>query len=419
MTLAERLGRFASEARLPADPAFADLLALHVADTVGALDAGAAVAESAVLPAAVRALGEGLGATVLRLCATVRCTELDDIHLAACVTPGAVVVPVVLAARRAERFANQRVLAACYAGYETAIRLGLAVDGPRLLARGIWPTALVAPLAAAATLASLLGLDPQRAAHALAIAATTAAGTSGRPAGLSARWFALGVAAQNGVAAALAARAGFHGEPQLLDGGWSRATGIALDVDRCAAGLGDEVLTRETSVKPWCAAKQTIAAIAAFRGLLDEHGGDPGRFTEIEVAVPAAQRAMIDRPEPRERLDAIASVQHRLACAAFAPDRLLDPAAGARTDDPAFAAFASRVRVVADPALEDRYPARWPARVAVVTADGTRREHTVVDAPGDPGTGFGWDEVAAKYGLEDADSLLAEAGIPGRLPYGG
>jgi 2-methylcitrate dehydratase PrpD len=183
-----RLAAFAAGLTTEAVPAdLLGLVRLHVLDCVGAALAGADVAETraaaemgTALSGAGTALAVGPGlrfglpAAVLVGTVSARCSELDDIHLAACVTPGSVVVPTALAVAswRAGAADDDAFLAACLAGYEVLIRWGLAVDGAHLLYRGTWPTALCAAFGAAATTGRLLGFDTERMAHTLAMAAT-------------------------------------------------------------------------------------------------------------------------------------------------------------------------------------------------------------------------------------------------------
>ena len=92
--------------------------------------------------------------------ATTRLTEIDDIHMPSCTTPGSVVVPILLlmvAGQMRQRSAQALAHALCV-GYEVMTRFGAAVAGPTILQRGIWPTYLAAPICAAAVTARLLGL---------------------------------------------------------------------------------------------------------------------------------------------------------------------------------------------------------------------------------------------------------------------
>ena len=81
-------------------------------------------------------------------CALVRLSEIDDIDLASMTTPGSIVIPaaMTLAATLPDADVGD-VAAAMLAGYEAMIRLGLAIKGPNILYRGIWPTYFAAGFA--------------------------------------------------------------------------------------------------------------------------------------------------------------------------------------------------------------------------------------------------------------------------------
>ena len=92
------------------------------------------------------------------------------------------------------------VTAAMLAGYEATIRLGLAIKGPSVLYRGIWPTYFAAGFGTSAVAARLLRLNQKQTAHALALALTTASPSVGQHhAVTTARWLSVGNAARNGL----------------------------------------------------------------------------------------------------------------------------------------------------------------------------------------------------------------------------
>src|SRR5262249_11794476 len=150
------------------DPALASLsssrvehLRLHIADTLGMILQGALLAEGIAAIA--------LGSRLAGWCASARLTEADDIHLTSCTTPGSVVVPTALHLASVGAFETWRDFAtAVLAGYETLIRVGYAIDGPRVLAKKIWPTLFAAGTGAAAVACRAWKLDVAQTAGALA-----------------------------------------------------------------------------------------------------------------------------------------------------------------------------------------------------------------------------------------------------------
>src|SRR5262249_22080298 len=171
VTVLERLGAHAAGGygRGPPGAALTGLR-LHVADTVGAWVAACTTAEGRALLAFEPAERASLPGRVALACALARLSETDDIHLASCTTPGALVVPAAITVGASLGRGAAEIAAAIAAGYDIMTRLGEALDGPTILYRGVWPTFFLAPVAVAGACARLLRLDEKQAAHALAIA---------------------------------------------------------------------------------------------------------------------------------------------------------------------------------------------------------------------------------------------------------
>jgi 2-methylcitrate dehydratase PrpD len=385
MSVIGELAAFVAGAKASALPdAEQERLRLHFADTAVAALAGASIAEGKAL----QSLGDGgsLAGRIGRQAAATRLTEIDDIHLPSCVTPSAGVVPVALAlAAHTRRFDPGEIASAIWAGTEIATRLGIAVQGPQILYRGIWPTYLAAPLAAAATASRVMGLNEARTGHALSLAVMLMAGGVGRIHGTpSGRWFLYANAVAGGVAAAEAARADYHGDAEILDKNWLTDThGIAFDRTRLTENLGANSVYTALTMKPFCSAKQVIAAIDAFRAVLNR-GVRRDDITKVRVRVPPAYAGMIaTRAEPGVRLSTIVSVAHQIALAALTPDALYEIDRSAPTLPAAVTQFAAKVEIAADASLQSFYPQHWPAEVEVETS-GEVLHHRVVAATGDP-----------------------------------
>jgi len=385
-------------------------LAIHLLDTVGAWIAGGATDEGKMLTNLASSpeqplslLGQQPLDRIVLGVATTRLTEIDDIHMPSCTTPGSVVVPtaLVIAGRIPRRDARAFAYALC-AGYEVMTRFGVAVAGAALLPGGIWPTYLAAPVCAAAVAARLLGLPAEKTANALGIALTMTSGAPGRPIGASPRWLLLGLAARAGCAAALAAAEGYEGDRKLLDDDWMMRThGINCEAGQLVAATQGDGAVGALSLKPYCAAKQTIAAIDAFRNILGQ-GISSDDIVALRVAVPPAYAEMIGRRNASEsRIARITSAAYQLAIAAYRPDELDNIARPNLAGDSEIAAFIARVEVVPDKALEQYYPGRWPARVEAVLKNGRTETNFVLDARGDPPRSCDLDVRAKFHRLAD------------------
>lgn len=417
MTVLERFGTHVARGyrgNLP--DSVRDSARLHIADTVGSWIAASGVPEGrALIRFASKPGGEGMPERVALNCALARLSEIDDIHLSSGTTPGALVVPAALTIGGALGKGSTEIAEAIAAGYDVMARLGEALNGPWILYRGIWPTYFTAPFAVAAVAARLLDLTEQQAAHALGIAISLASPAVGRQSGAAmSRWLAIGRAAQSGVAAALSAQAGFTADLRIFEGDmFSSVYNLSPDPGALIDALEQGPALPEVSFKPWCAAKQTMAASQALREII-EGGVSASGMKQLVAYVPSLYLRMVDHGVAAgERMSHLTSVAYQLGLAAFAPEKTLDINQIADGAPDEVRTFMDRVTVKADDELMRHYPKSWPARLEATTPEGTR-ERLVVHVPGDPERPFDESQVAAKFrrvtahiiGERAADELL-------------
>jgi 2-methylcitrate dehydratase PrpD len=401
MTALERLGSYLANGQAPPRLAFENAK-LRVVDNVAAWIGGLDTTEGRALLAFRKETADAdrASAALMAHCALARLSEIDDIHLAAMTTAGGIVVPaaVTLAALRKEADPDglDRAIAG---GYDAMIRLGLALRGPTILYRGIWPTYIGTAFGVAAVAARLMRLDAQQAAHALALALTIAApGVGHHNAPTTTRWLAVGLAARNGLAAARAARAGFTSDLNLLDGKFFASVyDIQPDTAELTRGLDQHLMMLDVSFKPWCAARQTMAATQALKDIV-ARGVRPERIAEIEAGVLPPHHGMLDHGvKVGDRASFLTSLPYHLALAAIDPDEVFDVAQSPSAVPEAVTALMAKVRVTQNERLLARYPKVWPAHVRVATVAGETFEREVEYVPGDVRAPFGVEEVKQKF----------------------
>jgi len=365
--------------RLLHAPFSPELVELHLKDTVAAFFAGLRTAEGQALARLYDGRGGGSGLAAAAA-AIARLSECDDIHLASCVTPGAVVVPVALAL--AGTHSVEDFNRAVAAGYAAGLTLGLGIGGAKALEHSVWPTLMAAPLMAAVTASSMRGHDPMQLAQAMALALSGASGRSGRPAGApSGRWLLIAEAVLKGWRASEAAGRGFCGDVALVSASWLAAQAGHESIDAAVFESATMAGISDVGFKPFPIARQGANAVVAFQHLL-ANGLDGDRVEAVEVYVPRLNVALLSRPAlPVDRLSRISNIGYQLACAAMAPEALYD-AERAMRPAMSIAEFAKRVAVKPDVELEASLPTRWPSRV-VAHAGGKRFEETVIRAPFD------------------------------------
>ena len=360
---------------------------MHILDTVGAMLAGPQTAEGiaigkfieslddqATIPSSVTPLRASLPRAVFGACAATRTTEIDDIHLGSCTTPGSVVVPTALSLAAAGHFEKSAdILSAVVVGYELLIRMGLAIDGPRVLYQGVWPTYMGAPLASAAVACKGLRLDSRTTAHALAIALTMSTGVAGR---VRSRTF-IPLAYPGRCSGArsdcsLAASQGFAGDEGLLDKDVGPLQAIIKAKEKLVGSSEGEFFITQTALKPYPSSRQALAAIEAFKEILTVQGVDPGSIDEIVVYVPAQYAAMINNVRAARNEAGIPSwcaVPDGPCC--LSPEILFDVNRELLPDDSDVVGLMKKVHVRASEELEKQFPAMWPAKVEVTSGGRT------------------------------------------------
>jgi 2-methylcitrate dehydratase PrpD len=349
----------------------ADSLGLHVADAMAALWAGRATKEGQAL-----ARVHGPGAELALMAGSIRLTEIDDIHLETCITPSSIVVPVALAVAKTPEALTRGLVA----GYATLLRHGRSIGGAAVLAKGIWPTLVAAPLGAAATAATAMGLPPERTATALRLALLRSVGKIGHsPGALPARWFIFGECVTDGLRAAQAAAEGLIADPTL------EKPLLAEGAAELFAAPVDHNEIDTISMKPFCTSRQAACGVVTFGRLMAEHKLDPTKIASVEVEVPSAYIGMLSRAlDPGNRLSTLVNQGFQIAAAALAPDLLFD--VGRAGPFPAeVIELAVRVRTTGTAEFDNDYPKRWPARVTVTMADGRKVVAKGVEIDGDPG----------------------------------
>jgi 2-methylcitrate dehydratase PrpD len=403
VTALQQLGQFVAQCGRDGVPDdLRELVELHVIDSLGAWFAVARTEEAARLHVLAEAMAgnnkRSLATQIATACGMARLSEIDDIHLPSMTTPGGIIIPAAFTVGRALDAPIADLIAAILAGYEVMTRLGRALDGPSILYRGIWPTYFVAPVAVAAVVARLFGHDATQSANALALALTLASpGVGHHNASTTSRWLALGNAAANGFVAAIGATQGFTSDLNLIEGSFlSGIYDLRADSSSLTNGLGDDTVLREVSFKPWCAARQTMAATQALRELLDS-GVAPESITGVHAFVLPPHLKMIDHGVTTgDRASHLTSLPYCMAVAAIAQETAFDVRQSPPELPQPVRDFMQKIKVEPDGALASDYPRRWRARVRVTTDAGTH-EREVAEIPGDPTAPFDRAAVEAKF----------------------
>lgn len=344
----------------------------------------------------------------------------EDMHAASICHHGVVVWPALLALAEGRGVSGDTLLRSAIVAYELGARLGRAlIDGE--LARLFRPTGLVSPIGAALGGALMLGLSDDAAVSAMALAANTSSGLNQWPhSGSGDMYFHPGFAARNAVACVLLAREGAQASEDILEGeaGLFRAfrRRAAPAVTLFADGRA-EILDVYNKPAPACNFAQT--ACQAALQLTQEDGVRAERIAAVDVRVSRAAFTYpgCDFPGPFVRpLQAKMSIQYGVA--AVLTHGVLAESNYDRIDDPAVQRVIDAMRLEADAAFTQAFPARQGASVTVRLTDGGERTRTLPDVvpatPDDVGRRC-HAAVAARLGTAAADHVRACLdGLPAR-----
>jgi 2-methylcitrate dehydratase PrpD len=218
----------------------------------------------------------------------------------------------------------------------------------------------------------VLGLDPERTAHALAIAASEASGVK-ENFGTMVKPLHAGLAARNGVLAARLAQAGMSASAVAIDGpqGFLRA----MDSERPALDAADlgtrwEILDTGITVKLYPSCAGTHPTLDALLDLRREHAFTAADVDAIEIGVDPIVPTILLYDRPASGLEGKFSMPFCAAAAVVDGEVGPETFAAVRVADPAIAAVASRVSMKVDPGLDASRAALTQARVTVRLRDG-------------------------------------------------
>jgi len=322
--------------------------------------------------------------------------DYDDVNASMRGHPSAPVLPAALALAQETGQGGRALVLAFVLGVEVEAKVGTVMGG-RHYALGWHPTSTLGTLGAAAACAKLLGLDAQRTQMALGIAASMACGVRANF-GTMTKPLHVGLAARNGVEAAMLAAQGFTASEEALESpegfvhaflggqaGEAHLPPLGQPYDLVQPGLGQKRY-------PCCYA--THRALDAALDLAPHV--DPAHIARVQVRVSRGTLMPLRRELPRTGLEGKFSMQYCVAAA------LLDGHIGLATFTDQAVARPQAARLMGLVQVqEDDSPGADPlnmwAEVTVHTSDGGQRSARVEIPKGDPRRPLTWEELADKF----------------------
>src|SRR5438105_7856221 len=239
--------------------------------------------------------------------------DFDDTHLKTIIHPAGPVASAVLALAEQRRASGRDVLDALVLGIDVACRIGNTMY-PDHYDRGWHITGSTGMLGAAAGCARLLGLDEQRTAMALGIAASQPIGLR-EQFGTMTKPFHPGGAARAGLTSALLASCGFTASARALEAprGFVQVVSDKRAWNEITDELGERFEISFNSYKPFACGIVIHPSIEACVQLR-EQGVTPEQVDRIELRVHPLVLELTGKKEPADGLQGKFSVYH--GCAA-------------------------------------------------------------------------------------------------------
>ncbi len=241
--------------------------------------------------------------------------DFDDVNVAFLGHASVAVLAATLAlAEQLDRSVSE-LLTAYLAGYETTCRLAVGL-GPEPYLRGFHATGTTGTIGAAAACARLLGLDPDRTAAALGVAASQAAGLKCNF-GTMTKSLHAGRACQGGLLAALLAARGFTANPDAIEAeqGFVAAYGGEDDPSAALDAPSSGWHMRENLFKYHASCFFTHSSIEGLRELQSKSPFAAEDVEQITLHVTELELGTCVIPEPSTGLEVKFSLPHLSAMA--------------------------------------------------------------------------------------------------------
>lgn len=320
--------------------------------------------------ATVVGLDRKVPARAAALCngATAHALDYDDTHFAYLGHPSAAVMAAAFAVADKTGATGRQLLEACLIGVECACRTGVWL-GRGHYDHGFHQTATSGSFGAAMAAARILKLDRERAGHALGLASTRTSGlksqfgTMGKP-------YHAGMAASNGVEAALLAASGFVSRPDGLEspqGFAATHAGEMGSASEALAGLGEAYLFEAVQHKYHACCHGTHAALEAIGDARGQRDLAPEDVSAVEITVNPCYLKVCNIAEPGTALETKFSYRMTAAMALSGRDTgFLGTFSHEACSDPQLTGLRDRVSVSTDDRLSET-----EATVSITGRDGT------------------------------------------------
>tara|TARA_B100000029_G_scaffold505073_2_gene585109 strand:+ start:48 stop:1466 length:1419 start_codon:yes stop_codon:yes gene_type:complete len=434
---AAQLGEFVSSASIPDEAREAARAAVQ--DTVGVILAGAVEPAAKIVQRVLQVEGAvatppskigrshilgsghscGPSSAALVNGTAAHALDFDDMCWVTLAHPSTPLVAAGLAVGESVEVSGRTLLDSYVVGFEVEAVLG-AVMNPSHYEHGWHCTSTIGTIGAAATAARVLGLDTAGTTRALSIAASEASGLKANF-GTMVKPLQGGLAARNGVLAALLAQEGLSASSRAIES--TQGFLVAMhsektDISSALVALGHhwEILEGGITVKlyPSCAA--THPTIDTLLDLRSELGLVPDAIESIDVFVDPVTPTVLIYDRPQTGLQGKFSLHYCAAAAIGFGGVGIETFEPAAMQTPSVANLVSRIDMHADENVGRDAAPLTQARIVVCLRDGRTIERSVDGARGYPNKPATTEELNRKF-LHCAERAISAASARKALNY--
>ncbi len=324
--------------------------------------------------------------------------EVDGTHIVGG-HPGASIVHTATAIVEQQRASGADLMNAVILGYDVGVRMVEACGGKfQVRDRKHLTSDFFYSLGCAAVAGRIIGLDPERIAHALALVTFQSNGlyalySEKRHISKS---FCNGQYAFAGISSALMAQTGLEGNEDILGSqdGFVDAWGDRSRIDDLTKGLGTDFKIMGANFKFYNAGQPIHTPLEASLTLVRQNRLAVDRIAAIEIGMPRNAMKVVDNREMHN-----ISVQDMVAAnLARGGLKLSEYPFPEILSDRAYRRLRAAIKVSVDPEIDREFPNGRGARVTIVMQDGTRHSQRIDNPRGHSLRGEpSWDDLLEKW----------------------
>ena len=221
------------------------------------------------------------------------------------------------------------------------------------------------------------------------------------------------LASQAGVIAAMIAREGYEGPVEVLEGKeglFEVLNNVEWRPDWLLKNLGEEFMITQCSYKAFPTEALTHQPISAALQVCREHNIVAEDVSEILVETTTRGADILSDPSkfaPKTKETADHSLPYVIAAAVADGNVLPDSFSDEKLRDPRIWDLLSKIKVIADPEIDNLFPGVKRARVSITTSKGVSHTAQVDHAKGSPQNPMSDEEIIAKF-QANAEGVIGE-----------